>query len=41
MNGFYNSKNRKKTDYKKMVLFLKQDRPLTSEIRRKNYKMIG
>lgn len=24
-----------------MVLYLKNDRPLTSEIRRRNYKMIG
>ena len=41
MSGFYNSKAKKKTEYKKMVLYLKNDRPLTSEIRRRNYKMIG
>jgi hypothetical protein len=41
MSGFYDSKATKKEDYKKMVMFLKKDRPLTSEIRRKSYKMIG
>ncbi len=30
MSGFYNSKAKKKTEYKKMVLYLKNDRPLTS-----------
>ena len=41
MSGFYDSKASKKSEYKKMILFLKNDRPLTSDIRRRNYKMIG
>lgn len=41
MTGFYQFKSNKKEDYKKMVYHLKNDRPLTSDIRRKNYKVIG
>lgn len=41
MSNFYKAKATKKEDYQKMVYFLKNDRPFTSEIRRKNYKIIG
>lgn len=41
MSGFYESKSAKKTDYESMVTYLKNDRPLTSSIRRKNYKLVG
>ena len=41
MSNFYQSKSVKKSDYEKMVQFLKNDRPMTSSIRRKNYKVIG
>lgn len=41
MSNFYHSKSAKITDYEKMVQFLKNDRPMTSSIRRKNYKVIG
>lgn len=41
MSGFYKTKATKKEDYQKMVFFLKNDRPFTSDIRRRNYKMVG
>lgn len=41
MSQFYESKHSKKTEYDEMVDNLKYDRPLTSNIRRKNYKVIG
>ncbi len=41
MCQFYESKHSKKTEYDGMVENLKYDRPLTSKIRRRNYKVIG
>ena len=40
MSNFYTTKHHKRDDYKKMVQFLKNDRPLTSDIRRRNYKLV-
>lgn len=40
MSNFYSTKNNKREDYNKMVHYLKKDRPLTSDIRRRNYKVI-
>lgn len=40
MSNFYTTKQHKRDDYKKMVHYLKNDRPLTSDIRRRNYKVI-
>jgi hypothetical protein len=40
MSNFYDTKHGKRDDFKKMVHFLKSDRPLTSDIRRRNYKVI-
>lgn len=41
MGNFYQTKNNKKEDYEKMVFYLKKDRPLTSNIRRSNYRVIS
>lgn len=41
MSQFYRSKHSKKSEYEAMVGNLKYDRPTTSKIRRKNYKVIG
>ena len=40
MGDFYETKHSKRDDYRKMVHYLKKDRPLTSDIRRRNYKVI-
>ena len=40
MGNFYDTKHGKGDNYKKMVHYLKNDRPLTSDIRRRNYKVI-
>lgn len=40
MSNFYTTKHHKRNDYKKMVQFLKNDRPLTSDIRRRNYELV-
>ena len=41
MTGFYDSKTNKQKDYTRMAFYLKNDRPLTCDIRRKNYKIVG
>lgn len=41
MSNFYKAKQHKCDDYKKMVHYLKNDRPLTSDIRRRNYQVIS
>ena len=40
MSNFYTTKQYKRNDYKKMQHFLKNDRPLTSDIRRRNYDVV-
>ena len=40
MSNFYTTKQHKRDDYKKMVHYLRNDRPLTSDIRRRNYNVI-
>jgi hypothetical protein len=40
MSNFYDTKHLKRDDYNKMVHYLKNDRPLTSDIRRRNYKIV-
>lgn len=41
MATFYETKHSKKMMYDEMVENLKYDRPLTSELRRKNYTVLG
>jgi hypothetical protein len=41
MTNFRQTKSCKKKQYDTMVDFLKHDRPLTSKLRRSNYKIVG
>lgn len=41
MSNFYKTKSHHKQDYEQMVFHLKKDRPLTSDIRRKTYRVIS
>lgn len=41
MQTYYNVKKQKNLECDSMVEYIKKDRPLTSHLRRKNYKIIG